>query len=56
MQAAGCDEGIMLVHRFVQGRRAFCLYCVQHPESSLVVAHKQMMDARVMLWKTSSKV
>ena len=55
MQAACCDEGIMPIHRFVQGRRAFCLYCAQCPGSTLVVAYKQMMHARVLLWKTCVK-
>jgi hypothetical protein len=55
MQAACCDEGIMPLHRFVQGRRAFCLYCAKYADSTLVVAHKQMMHARVVLWKTCVK-
>ena len=45
----------MPVHRFVQGRRAFCLFCAKYAESNMVVAYKQMMHARVVLWKTCVK-
>ncbi|DBA98302.1 TPA: hypothetical protein ACH3X1_001222 [Trebouxia sp. C0004] len=55
MQAASCDEGIMPIHRFVQGHRALCLYCAKYADSTLVVAYKQMMHARVVLWKTCVK-
>jgi len=31
------------------------LYCAKYADSTLVVAHKQMMHARVVLWKTCVK-